>query len=287
MTKLTEQQKTDLFKGAPDAYNYYAGKYVETWFKVVDGYVNGEINIKTGCVRSTSYKLEDLLECGAIKRPEPKEETNMIYTQEMHDNGEWPTVGMRLQGFVLSDTSCNKWIEGVFAGMSQPPTGGFHFLLECGKGDCYAIHDMLHIKPLPPVKTKTTDIHPKEETSMTYTQEMHDNGVLPIVGMKFIDSKDSNQIVNTCLFINKGEAVYSFGLHSYQSAAASECLPLPPVKTELEIAQEKQVIDTAIALAIESCNVTDIAVSHTAFISSAKHLQEKGMLAEIILPVKG
>jgi hypothetical protein len=62
---------------------------------------------------------------------------------------------------------------------------------------------------------------------------------------------------------------------------------LPPVKTELEIAQEKQVIYTANELAIESCNVTGIEVRFEAFISSAKHLQEKGMLAKIILPVKG
>jgi hypothetical protein len=134
---------------------------------------------------------------------------------------------------------------------------------------------------------------PWKETNMIYTQEMADNGVFPSVGMEVVAryNFDSKRVAHQgeVLYVSKHHVILNT-IHGNEWHGLLDDFtmePLPPVKTEFEIAQEKQVIDTAIALAIESCNVTDIAVSHTAFISSAKHLQEKGMLAEIILPVKG
>ena len=84
-SNLTEQQIKDLFKGAPEGYNYYTPNtedWYEAWFMVKDG-----IAIKTMCINDRlvthcTYNLYHLLEDGAIKRPEPKEdikkETNMI-----------------------------------------------------------------------------------------------------------------------------------------------------------------------------------------------------------------
>jgi hypothetical protein len=200
MTKLTEQQKLDLFKDAPEGYNCYMpdGDWYEAWFIIEGGMATQILVVGCNAAFNCSYNLHDLLNDGAIKRPEPKEETNMIYTQEMHDNG-----------------------------------------------------------------------------------------VLPSVGMKFIDSEDRNRGAMLCLFIHENQAVYKCDYQSYQSAAASECLPLPPVKTEFEIRKEKQVIDTAKELANEKRNTTIMTVSYRDFIPAAKYLQEKGMLAEINLNGKG
>ena len=82
---LTEQQIEDLFKGAPEGYNYYMPEskdWYEAWFMVKDNTAIKTIRINDYLIRSCSYALHDLLTDGAIKRPEPKEEikkeTNMI-----------------------------------------------------------------------------------------------------------------------------------------------------------------------------------------------------------------
>jgi hypothetical protein len=212
MTKLTEQQKLDLFKDAPEGYNYYmpeSDDWEESWFVVVDGVSTKGLRVVSGEKCGYPSQLYLLIEGGAIKRPEPKEETSMIYTQEMADNDVLPSVGMR-----VIYNHCN------------PNTAEY--------------------------KLK---YHGKEVTIIAKVKDL------------FVLLSDDYGFTTIC--------------------NNAWIKPLPPVKTEFEIAQEKQVIDTAKALAIEYCNVTDIALSYETFISSAKHLQEKGMLAEIILPVKG
>jgi hypothetical protein len=212
MTELTEQQITDIFKDAPEGYNYYmpeSDDWEESLFVVVGGVATKGLGVVSGYKSSYPFQLYLLIEGGAIKRPEPKEEANMIYTQEMADNDVLPSVGMR-----VIYNHCN------------PNTAEY--------------------------KLK---YHGKEVTIIAKVKDL------------FVLLSDNYGFTTICndVWIK----------------------PLPPAKTELEIRKEKQVIDVAKELAIESCNVTDIAVSHTAFISSAKHLQEKGMLAEIILQVKG
>jgi hypothetical protein len=96
MTKLTEQQKMDLFKDAPEGYNYYVTEddfWHEAWFVVENSTAIKTMYADNRAVHKCGYTLHDLLKGGAIKRPEPKGETNMIYTQEVADNGVLPVKG--------------------------------------------------------------------------------------------------------------------------------------------------------------------------------------------------
>ena len=201
--KLTEQQIEDLFKGAPEGYNYYTPNtedWYEAWFMVKDG-----IAIKTMCINDRlvthcTYNLYHLLEDGAIKRPEPKEEikkeTNMIYTQEMHGNGELPSVGMRV---IYNHCNPNK---------------------------------------------------------AEYKLKYHNNEV-------------------TIVAIVKGLFVLLSDDYGFTTVCNNEWIkPLPPVKTKLELAKEKQVIDVADFLRKDN---------YLTYEEMVKHLQEKGMLAEIEL----
>ena len=80
MSDLTEQQIEDLFKDAPEEYNYYMPEneeWCEAWFMAKgDTAIKTIKTISTKCrvVHNCSYSLHSLLEDGAIKRPEPKEE---------------------------------------------------------------------------------------------------------------------------------------------------------------------------------------------------------------------
>jgi hypothetical protein len=130
-----------------------------------------------------------------------------------------------------------------------------------------------------------------KETSMTYTQEMHDNDVLPSVGMEVVAryNFDSKQVTHQgeVLYVSKYHVILNT-IHGNEWHGLLDDFimePLPPVKTEFEIAQEKQVIDVAKEMEIENHSHNGVIFGYEEFITSAKHLQEKGMLAEIILPV--
>ena len=75
MNNLTEQQKEDLFKDAPEGYNYYTPEsenWYKSWFIVKDGTAIKTMLIEYRIEHSCSYDIEDLLAYGAIKRPRAK-----------------------------------------------------------------------------------------------------------------------------------------------------------------------------------------------------------------------
>ena len=85
MNNLTKQQIKDLFKDAPEGYNYYmpdSTKWYPTWFVVENDKAAKKMNIDSKRTYNCSNSLEDLLADGAIKRPEPKEE---IKKENEHD----------------------------------------------------------------------------------------------------------------------------------------------------------------------------------------------------------
>ena len=89
--KLTEQQIEDLFKDAPEGYNYYAPEsedWYEAWFIVKDDAVIKVMRIDSKRARNCLYCLEDLLKCGAIKRPDPKETSIIKFNLEKALAGE-------------------------------------------------------------------------------------------------------------------------------------------------------------------------------------------------------
>tara|TARA_R110002051_G_C8670055_1_gene490278 strand:- start:517 stop:1293 length:777 start_codon:yes stop_codon:yes gene_type:complete len=59
-----------------------------------------------------------------------------------------------------------------------------------------------------------------------YTQEMNDNGALPSVGMKFLDSGSFSKDVRVCLFVDGDRVVYHGEGPNYNSATLAECEPL-------------------------------------------------------------
>lgn len=81
-----------------------------------------------------------------------------VYTQEMADEGELPTVGMECCAYIYAETSRqgnpnNSWVNGEFVRKCKAPNGGSCFIFKAEDGVHHVINANSHFKPIEPPKT--------------------------------------------------------------------------------------------------------------------------------------
>tara|TARA_R110002033_G_scaffold99064_1_gene147396 strand:- start:1915 stop:2556 length:642 start_codon:yes stop_codon:yes gene_type:complete len=83
-----------------------------------------------------------------------KNENNpLVYTQEMADDGELPSVGMECMAYIYAGTSkqgnpMNSWVDGEFIGKCKSSNGGFCFVFKAKDDIHHVINANSHFKPI-------------------------------------------------------------------------------------------------------------------------------------------
>ena len=77
----------------------------------------------------------------------------LVYTQEMADNGELPSVGMECMAYIYAGTSkqgnpMNSWVDGEFIGKCKSSNGGFCFVFKAKDDIHHVINANSHFKPI-------------------------------------------------------------------------------------------------------------------------------------------
>lgn len=145
-------------------YLSYVNCYCPTWRKVAtykDDFVVCDINEFNSLVEWMMLGLDVnpvnhghyLNYVDADKTLLEKENNPLVYTQEMADNGELPSVGMECMAYIYANTSkqgnpMNSWVDGEFIGKCKSSNGGFCFVFKAKDDIHHVINANSHFKPI-------------------------------------------------------------------------------------------------------------------------------------------